>query len=309
MTTPYAMIFGPADVSHMMEDMQHLHDIHPHVRSRFGQVADTAGMDVGMILRKTPLPDDVSCIHVVSLGLLAGMLGIADGIIEQRGAPVCVGGISLGEVAALCVANALTLADAISLIQLRVDMPEDEEETVGFVMVTEDGGHVFYHQPPEMRVAVDYGVIHQGAGSLLMIAGLRSTLEKRGQEGSGMLEVLPSGLCNSAYHTPYRRRIAQQIEEYLYGCSIPAPSYPVMTCLKGLGVVNDPQGIKEMCVRGETETLSVPTMIQQLQSFSVQEAICIGPFLRSLNMDFGGVPVSFRDEQWANNISLSSPAI
>ncbi|CAM3815258.1 hypothetical protein [Serratia silvae] len=309
MNMPYAMIFGPADVSHMMKDMQRLYDIHPQVRTRFAQVASSAGMDVDVILRKTPLLDGVSCMQVVSLGLLAGMLGIADDIIEQRGTPSCVGGISLGEVAALCVAGSLTLDDATELIRLRVDIPEAEEETVGFVMLMEESDRAFYHQPPAMRIAVDYGLIHQGIGSLLMVAGLRRMLEGRGQEGSGVLEVLPPALCNSAYHTPYRRRIAGQIEEYLHGCTLPAPVYPVMTCLSGLGVVNDSQGIKEMCLRGETETLSVPMMIQQMKHFDVAEVICIGPFLRSLNMDFGGVPASFRDEQWVDDISLSPSTI
>ncbi|VTR59347.1 Uncharacterised protein [Serratia fonticola] len=57
MNMPYAMIFGPADVSHMMKDMQRLYDIHPQVRTRFGQVASSAGIDVDVILRKTPLLD------------------------------------------------------------------------------------------------------------------------------------------------------------------------------------------------------------------------------------------------------------
>ncbi|MDQ7097753.1 MULTISPECIES: hypothetical protein [unclassified Serratia (in: enterobacteria)] len=308
-TTPYALIFGPADVSHMMKDMQRLYDTHPQVRARFGQVARSAGVDVDTILRKTPLLDDASCMQVVSLGLLAGMLGIADDIIEQRGAPSCVGGISLGEVAALCVAGGLTLDDATALIRLRVDMPEADDETVGFVMVMEEGGRAFYHQPPEMRIAVDYGLIHQGIGSLLMVAGLRRTLEGRGQEGSGVLEVLPPALCNSAYHTPYRRRIAEQVAAYLQGCTLPAPRYPVVTCLPEIGVVNDPQGVKQMCVRGETETLSVPAMIRQMQSFGVADVICIGPFLRSLNLDFGGVSASFRDEQWVDDISSSLSAV
>lgn len=309
MTPPYALIFGPADVSHMMKDMQRLYDNHPQVRARFGQVARSAGVDVNTILRKTPLPDDTSCMQVVSLGLLAGMLGIADDIVEQRGAPSCVGGISLGEVAALCVSGGLTVDDATALISLRADTPEGEDETVGFVMVTEERERDFYHQPPEMRIAVDYGLIHHGIGSLLMVAGLRRVLEGRGQDGSGVLEVLPPALCNSAYHTPYRRRIAEQVDAYLRERVLPSLRYPVVTCLPEIGIVDDPLGVKQMCVRGETETLFVPAMIRQMQSFNVADVICIGPFLRSLNMDFGGVSASFRDEQWVDDIMSSLSAV
>lgn len=299
----YAMIFGPADVSHMMEDMQRLYDIYPQVNARFEQVSRLANIDVNTLLRKTPKPSDTSCIQVVSLGLLAGMLGIADIVIEQRGAPVCVGGISLGEVAALCITEGLALEQAIKLISLRVDLPEAEEETVGFAMVMNDNDRMFYDQPPEMRISVDYGSIHNGIGSLLMVSGLRRVLEGLGQMGPAALEVLPHELCNSAYHTPYRQRIAEQIGEYLHGCDLLSPEFPIITCLTGLNEVNNVVGIKEMCVRGETEALSVPEMINHMQSFNVAEFICIGPFLRSLNMDFGGVPTFFHDQQWVDEIA------
>ncbi|MGL4747716.1 MAG: hypothetical protein ACRCYF_08280 [Shewanella sp.] len=300
MNTPYAMIFGPADVSHMMNDMQLLFEINPLIRSRFEQVANSASIDIDIILRKKPISSGASCIQVVSLGLLAGMLGIADHVIEQYGAPSCIGGISLGEVAALCIAGTITVDDATALISLRLDLPEAEEEAVGFVMVTKESERSFYQQPPEMCIAVDYGLIHHGIGSLLMVSGLRRVLEGYGQEGSSVLEVLPPELCNSAYHTPYRRRIAAQIKEYLKGCILSTPTYPIITCLSRLGVVKDYYGIIEMCTRGETETLLVPLMLQQIKLFDVKEVACIGPFLRSLNMDFGDVQASFYDEQWVS---------
>jgi len=303
MNAPYALIFGPADVSHMMEDMQRLYSMAPNVRARFEQIASSAGVDVDLILRKKPIPDSSSCMQIVSLGLLAGMLGIADDIIEKRGAPRCVGGVSLGEVAALCVSGALDIDDAIALIQLRVDLPEAEDETVGFVMVMNNENRDFYHQPPEMRISVDYGLVHQGIGSLMMISGLRRTLETLGQQGNEMLEVLPSSLCNSAYHTPYRKRIAEQVEDYLANCNLTAPVCSVVTCLEELGVVTDPNGVKQMCVRSETEGLSVPSLIHHMQALKTEEVVCIGPFLRSLNIDFG-MPASFRDEQWVDEIAL-----
>ncbi|MGP0837913.1 hypothetical protein [Serratia sp. CY85251] len=297
-TTPYALIFGPADVSHMMKDMQRLYATHPQVRARFGQVARSAGMDVDTILRKTPLPDDASCMQVVSLGLLAGMLGIADDIIEQRGAPSCVGGISLGELAALCISSGLTVDDAVKLIGLRIDKPESVEEAVGFVMVMEESERIFYHQPPQMQVAVDYGLVHEKSGFLFMVAGLRETLENYGQHGAGMLKVLPSSLCNAAYHTPYRYWIAQHVNDYLNECVLCQPIYPVVTCLKGGVIVTNADMVKKCCIRSETESLSVPEMIHQIKNFNVEEIICIGPFLRSINIGFGRVNVSFRDEEW-----------
>lgn len=302
MTTPYALIFGPADVSHMMRDMQHLYSTHSKVRSRFEEVANSADIDVNLILRNTPISAPFSCMQIVSLGLLAGMLGMADDVIEQRGSPCCVGGISLGELAALCISGTMKLDDVISLIQLRVDMPadDDEEEAVGFAMTMQEGDREFYHQPPEMRISVNYGLIQKGIGSFFMVSGLRRTLEGLGQEGPSMLEVLPDSLCKSAHHTPYRQWIASQIEDYLTRCELCIPAYPIVTCLEGLNVVKDQQGAKNMIIRSETEALSVPYMIQQMQDFNVADAICIGPFLRSLNMDLG-VPVSFRDEKWVDD--------
>ncbi|GKW15450.1 hypothetical protein PEC301937_13990 [Pectobacterium carotovorum subsp. carotovorum] len=308
MTTPYALIFGPADVSHMMADMQQLYAHHPQVRTRFEHIASVADVSVAVILRQAPIPDGFSCMQVVSLGLLAGMLGIADSVVAQRGEPCCAGGISLGEVAALCASGALTIADAVALIHLRVDRPETEDETVGFVLAMQEGDRDFYHQPPEMRISVDYGLIQQGVGSLLMVSGLRRMLEGKGQEGPGMLEVLPPSLCQSAYHTPYRQRIAQQVHTYLETKNVFSPRYPIVTCLDGLDVVNDPDGVKVMSVRSETERLSVPAMIQQIQRLGAVETVCIGPFLRSLNMDFG-MPASFRDEKWVAEIYPAPLAI
>jgi len=304
----YALVFGPADVSNMMQDMQLLYSCDKNVKRRFTQVARLANVTSDMLLQKEPMTANYSRVQIVSMGLLAGMLGIADSLIETRGEPCCAGGVSLGELVALCLSGAISLEDAVAIIQLRPDQAAagGGEETVGFVMVADGEDWEFYHQPPKMFISVDYGLIHNGFGKLLMISGLRDALENEGQHGPGNMEVLPPELCQSAYHTPLRDWIRKQVEDYLGRARINAPRVPVVTCVQGQGVVRDAEAVKSITLKSETEALHVPNLIRQIGELQASEVVCVGPFLRSLNLSFSA-PSSYRDERWVSETIGSLP--
>lgn len=301
--TGFAMVFGPADVSHQMRDMRVLHERDHRVRKRFDAVSEAAGLPVPVLLRQQEPPDGLSTVQVVCLGLLAGMLGVADGLVAERGQPACAGGVSVGELVALCLSGALSIDDAVAITRIRVDAPRsaapDDAEAVGFVLVADGEDWAFYERHPGMHVAVDYGLIQGGFGKLLMVSGLRRVLEGAGQNGPGTLEVLPPEMCRSAYHCELRRRIRDEVAHYLASRPVGTPRFPVLTCLDDTAPATDPAAARQITIRSETERLRVPNMINQMPDLGVTEALLVGPFLRSLGLDFG-FPTACYDEEWVN---------
>lgn len=306
--TGYAMVFGPADVSHQMRDMRVLHERDPRVRERFDAVSRAAGLPVPVLLRQQRIPEGMSTVQVVCLGLLAGMLGVADGLEAERGRPACAGGVSVGELVALCLSGALSIDDAVAITRIRVDAPRsaapDDAEAVGFVLVAVGEDWTFYERQPGMHVAVDYGLIQSGFGKLIMVSGLRRVLEGAGQDGPGTLEVLPAEMCRSAYHCDLRGWIRDAVAHHLATRPVGTPRFPVLTCLDDAVPATDPDAARQITVRSETERLRVPNMIEQMSALGVTEALLVGPFLRSLGLDFG-VPVTCYDEEWINQTYLA----
>lgn len=295
----YSIIFGPADVSHTMKDMCALYEDNAHIKKRFQHFSECSEIPVDVLLKKQSAPETLTTVQLTSVGLLAGMLGIADTLCDLKGKPACVGGISLGELTAMCFSSALSVETAVSLIMLenKCEPITIEEQCIGFVFVPDGLDHLYYQKHKGMYIAVDYGQIHGGAGRLLMVSGLRSVLENQGQQGNGDLEVLPPDLCNTAYHSELRKPVSNAIAEYLSDHPLKDARVPILSCFDDLRVLLSDQDIKTALVRSECETLYVPKLLEQQHIMGVEETCCVGPFLRSLNMEFG-MPCSFYDEQW-----------
>jgi [acyl-carrier-protein] S-malonyltransferase len=317
--TAYALVFGSADVSHDMADMVVLYDQDEHVHQRFDHVARVAEVTVGELLRKEP-PTRASHMQLISLGLAAGMLGLADQVVAERGHPVCAGGISVGELVALTACGALSVEEMVSIIQLRVDRPQssllEHAEAVGFVLGAAGMDTDYYRRHPDLYVSIDFGPIQSGAGRLLMLSGLRTALETFGTRGPGILEVVPSSLCQAGYHCVLRTPVRDAISTYLDQRGLSTPAWPVVSCLDASDPVVCVNDVKSVVVRAETEPLGLSNLLSGIRAHVAEEVVAIGPFLRSLTLDFG-VPTTYLDKEWvaqrfagstAENLEQSSAA-
>ncbi|CCO47565.1 putative malonyl CoA-acyl carrier protein transacylase [Vibrio nigripulchritudo SOn1] len=298
----YSIVFGPADVSHNMEDMQVLVKRHLCVAKRFNEVAEYSGISVNALLKKEETPSSVSNFQLSSLGLMAGMLGIADYIKSTHGAPESVGGVSLGELVALCFSSAISLKDTISIILNGEEKPHDrrnEPEGVGFVFIPNEVEH-FASDIERINVAVDYGQIQGGIGRLVMLSGLRKDLEKAAQESLLDIDVLPEELCNTAYHSPLRGAASLKISSLLEGMELNRCDYPVNTCFKDLKRLSEAEDVKSAITKNDIETLYLDELLEQQKQDKLDNVVCIGPFLRSLELNFF-LPTEYFDQSWVEN--------
>ncbi|MBL4829497.1 MAG: hypothetical protein JKY55_06385 [Aliivibrio sp.] len=299
----YSMLFGPADVTHTMEDMQALVNRNSFVALRFKEVSDYSGVPVSELLKEKGSRQSLPSLQMVSLGLLAGMLGIADYIASIRGAPESVGGISLGELVALCFSSAISVKDATSIIlceEKKILGGSAEPEGVGFVFLPSESDSKIFIESSSIYVAVDYGKIQSGAGNLLMLSGLRKNLEKEAEISPWEIDILPVELCDNAYHSELRSPVSWKIAELLKSMTINNCDYPVNTCFKDLRRLRTPKDVKEALIKNVVEPLFVSQLIEQQKTDDSAQMVCIGPFLRSLDLNFD-LPAEYFDENWVLN--------
>jgi [acyl-carrier-protein] S-malonyltransferase len=245
----------------------------------------------------------LSSLQMASLGLLAGMLGIADYIVSNRGVPESVGGISLGELVALCFSSAISLKDATSIILCEKDLPLDcsaEPEGVGFVFIPRESDSNTFEHLGGIYVAVDYGEIQGGTGNLLMLSGLRENLEKSSETSPWEIDILPEELCDTAYHSELRNPASRKVAELLESIKLSNCDYPVNTCFKDLRRLRTPEDVKQALIKNVVEPLFVSQLIEQQKNDDLAEMVCIGPFLRSLDLNLG-LPAEYFDEKWVSN--------
>ncbi|MCO6547217.1 MAG: hypothetical protein J6583_05520 [Gilliamella sp.] len=285
--TEYSIIFAPADVSHSMNDMQQLYIKNIFVKKRYDQVSNYAGISVDILLRKKNYSGELSHTQIISLSLLAGMVGIYDYLISLNVPPKTVSGISLGQLVAFCCASAISLKDAVGIIKYNFSSGRSKStsEAVGFVFVP-GGDDDYYRNFEGIDVAVDYGFIQNNSGKFLMLSGLRSNLEEAQKEGPWDLDILDQEMCDIAYHSKLRIDIGNKLYSLLSNMEILPCSIPVLSCIPNFPRISKPEDVAIVLSKGEYETLHVTTLLEQLKLEKIDKVICIGPFLRSLNFPF-----------------------
>ncbi|MEF2482183.1 hypothetical protein V4D09_02620 [Vibrio mimicus] len=290
----YSVIFGPADVSHSMDDIRKLVSSDQIVAERFAQVSQFSGISIRDLLNVETKNNPFTRLQMISLGLFAGMLGIADRVVSIKGEPCSVGGISLGELVALCFSSAITVKDAVSIILCEQPV-KSSPEAVGFVFIPTGSEHLLIEE--DLNIAVDYGYVHGGAGKLLMLSGLRDNLLSTAKEIPWELEIISEELCNIAYHSKYRLPAVKIISKLIEGMHLSDCKYPVNTCFMKLDRLKSPEDVRQSLIMNEVETLYVTNLIETQKKDNISQVVCIGPFLRSLNLNFG-LPTEYFDKDW-----------
>ena len=300
----YALVFGPADVSYDMADMNVLYKTNSCVRSRFEHVSQLTNLSVEVLLQQTSPSENLSRMELVSLGLAAGLLGIADHLSNKYGAAVCAGGVSIGELIALAAANAIDLNTMVEIISLRKDFSDPStnsgREGVGFLVLPRNANWSYYQNHDRLSVAVDYGEIQGGVSRLLMISGLHKDLQHAASDGPGTLDILPDTLCQAAYHSRYRSWIRDLIDNRISSDRFNNPDFPVISCLDSTDMVTSADNARNITLRSETECLRVGNLVDRINTTKAEQIFALGPFLRSLRIDFG-LPVDFYDKEWVKN--------
>ncbi|MFN8160010.1 MAG: ACP S-malonyltransferase [Solirubrobacterales bacterium] len=150
--------------------------------------------------------------------------------IEADLSPLAMGGHSLGEIAALVAAGALSAADGILLIAERGRLMQEAAEANG------DGGMAAVLGEPreaveEVAAAHDLVLANDNSptqvvlsGPSRALAGAEEALRERG------LRVMPLAV-RGAFHTPAMEPAARAFGEVLAGVEFAQPEVPVYSCV------------------------------------------------------------------------------
>ena len=292
---PYALVFAPADISHDMQDFKLLFENDNFMHRRVSQVSELLKcnpqdlFDIKSSKLKLPI------MQHASLALAAGMLGIADHIVNSYGVPVVAGGISLGELIAFVVAGSLSVEGLVENILQSRDEPSGKvEEAVAFAFFPSDFNIAGALEGLEVNVAVDYGLVQNNSTQFAMLSGVRSDINIFSTKSPGLLEVLPASKVKAAYHSIFRTKVKNIIESEILDFIVQDPSFPVISCVENLGSITSSKGVISAVCRSQTEKLSVPQLLSELKKYEVSEILAIGPFLRTINLDWPN-PTRFID--------------
>ncbi|WP_129535534.1 hypothetical protein [Chryseobacterium sp. 3008163] len=282
----YAILFAPAVLSHDMKDYKLLYSYNDFVRKRIGEVSLLTGIPVKILLKDQENNTDFSHFQIIKFCLFAGMLGIAEHICSlEKASPVISGGISLGDLNAVCLSQAIGFEDSINILKLREEA-EGDTEAVALTYVDIDEDYEYFTRFEDMGIAVNFGTIDSGKRRMLMLSGHRRVLETIGKQGPADINIMPKEMCRAALHSGFRNHVADETNDYLQNITVNDPMFPIASAVRNIDIITKKQTIIENIVIGETTTLQLDQLIGQIESMNVDEIYCVGPFLRDLNINF-----------------------
>lgn len=285
----YAFLFGPADVSYDMKDYRRLYKKNKFVKRRFDEISQLTNISIEVLLKEKEEESKYTLFQRTSFGLFAGMLGVSEYVCSLEGKlPKISGGISLGDLNSVCLSEAIRFEEAVNILKNRVDEPmyQNKEEAIAFAYVSEDMDYQYYDRFDNMKISVHYDIIDENRGRILMISGLRSILETKGNEGPIGINILPSEMCKSAFHTDFRKRIAIKNKKYLESINVIDSKFMLASSILSKKIISKKNEIIENIINTETQTLYLKNIVNNIEETGVDKIYCIGPFLRDIKINF-----------------------
>lgn len=299
----YAILFAPAVLSHDMKDYKLLYTYNEFVRRRFDEISSLTGIPINVLLKDQENNTHFSNFQMVKFSLFAGMLGVAEHLCSsQAQPPVIAGGISLGDLNAVCLAQSIKFEDAINILKMKKESDNDNE-AVSLTYVDKDDDHLYYSRFPDMNIAVDFGMTDAGQKRMLMLSGKRETLETVGKLGPAEINIMPKEMCRAALHSKFRNFVAEETKDYLENNTVKNPLFPIASAVKDIDIITQKEAIAENIIMAEINTLYLDHLINQIESMDVDKIFCIGPFLRDLNINFkSGINIEYFDKKNLMNL-------
>jgi acyl transferase domain-containing protein len=294
----YAILFAPAVLSHNMKDYKLLYLYNNFVKKRFEETSLLTGIPVKVLLKEEENTTHYSYFQVVKFALFTGMYGIAEHIVSlEKKLPAVSGGISLGDLNAVALSQAISFKDAINILKLRTEA-EDDKEAVALTYVNKDDDFKYYDNFENMNIAVNFGLVDANSRRMLMISGKRQVLETVGRKGPAEINIIPPTMCRAALHSKFRSYVAEATKTYLEQTMVNNPEIPIASALKNTKIITKKEKIIENIVSGEINTLYLEKLIKQIESMNIDNIFCVGPFLRDLNISFkSNINVEYFDEK------------
>ena len=258
---------------------------HPAVRQTLEEASSALGQDLGALIKSGPKEDLALTTNTQPVMLVAGVAAYRAWRAEGGGAPSAVAGHSLGEYAALVVAEVLTLAQAVPLVRLRAQAMQEAVPVGQGAMAAILG--LSAAQVIEGCVQAQAGF---GAGSAevvdaanfndpaqTVIAGSKAAVDKACELLKGMgakrALLLP---VSAPFHSRLMKPAADRLQARLVDLDLKAPTIPVVNNID-VSVESDPARIRDALYRQAFGPVRWVECIQAIKARGVMAVVECGP--------------------------------
>ena len=249
-------------------------------RDVFAEVDDALSQNLSTLIFEGPA-DDLTLTTNTQPALMAVSIAAARVLEAEKGLNVsslsCVAGHSLGEYAALCLANSISLSDTAKLLRIRGDAMQDAVPVGKGAMAALIGANVESAQA--VLDATDGGIgeiANDNAPGQIVISGSKERIEAAcavaKEHGIKMAKLLP---VSAPFHCSMMQPAADRMEEALSAVRVSAPTVPVIANVTA-AKVTDPDEIKKLLVDQVTGQVRWTQSVQAMIGDGVDRFIEIG---------------------------------
>ena len=249
-------------------------------RDVFAEVDDALSQNLSTLIFEGPA-DDLTLTTNTQPALMAVSIAAARVLEAEKGLNVsslsCVAGHSLGEYAALCLANSISLSDTAKLLRIRGDAMQDAVPVGKGAMAALIGANVESAQA--VLDATDGGIgeiANDNAPGQIVISGSKERIEAAcavaKEYGIKMAKLLP---VSAPFHCSMMQPAADRMEEALSAVRVSAPTVPVIANVTA-AKVTDPDEIKKLLVDQVTGQVRWTQSVQAMIGDGVDRFIEIG---------------------------------
>lgn len=203
--------------------------------------------------------------------LFAIEYSLAQLLISWNIQPSVVLGHSLGEFVAACVADVITLDDALQLIaeraKLMQSLPKDKGGMVA-LLCSRQQAETFLERYPELSLAADNGPASQ------TLSGDKATLQKLVDEIGDSIRTIPLSVSH-AFHSPMLKPAAEQLSTFANQFEYKQPNIPLISNLTGKVYDDTPNG--QYWADHMLSTVQFADGLSTLYQLGVDMVVEIGP--------------------------------
>ena len=261
---------------------------YPVVQQLYTQIAAWTGLTVGQILEEELPTAQEQRQSVGTIREAALAVGVHDVLADYGLRPGAIGGLSLGAMAASCLAGAVDRRELFELLAHARNTPEPAPDqaqqgiAIAFAPIAGPAGAAQGEteeypgaDSAGVYLAGDFGPTADGTQRLLMLAGHAEALARLAAEvPPGSVVPLPGRTI--AVHSPLRRPYRDFMAPGIDRMTFSAPRLPLLSCLEPK-VLTSADDVRDLFQRNSTDPISLVDVYTGMQRQGVELGLVMGP--------------------------------
>ncbi len=273
----FAFVF-PGQGSQSLKMMSGYGD-HPIIRATFDEASTVLGRDLWQLVTEGPAEALNQTVNTQPLMLTAGVAVWRLWLNKGGAQPAVVAGHSLGEYSALVAAGALTLADAVPLVELRAKAMQEAVPAGEGAMAAILGldSAVVVAACNEAAHGQVVQAVNFNSPEQTVIAGHKAAVESAAEvckaKGAKRAVMLP---VSAPFHCSLMQPAAEKLKARLDEIGVSPPLTLVLNNVD-VATVNDPDGIRAALVRQAASPVRWVETMRAMQAAGVTHVYECGP--------------------------------